>query len=421
MSATAAKRRIVLATRTMACGGAETAHLLLAEQLVRAGHEVTVMTTGTTGAWFDRIAEVGAAPLHVAGRDTRHPLRHALRCAAVIRAGGYDVALLSNSERFAHAAAATLPQRTAVIPWIHSDDDDAYRKALVARRAWNVAVAVSPRVAAEARRRSDRPVEWIPNGVSVPADVGGREHRGFEQPAEVLFAGRLDERSKGVLLLPRLFALLRERRIARRFHVVGDGPDRGALEEALARIGIAEAVQLHGAQPREALLRRLLASHVAVMPSRFEGLPTVPIEAQILGCVPVATRLEGVTDAAIRDGATGVLVDERTPEAFAAAVTDVCASPARWQQLSDAGRAWAPTAFAPAAMAARFATLFDAVDAGRYPAQRSPLWPVDLRAFTWREHVPRALRGHGVGRWLRRRLGREREGHPPHTPTSAAP
>ena len=397
--------RIAIVTRAVHCGGAEAVTLALADDLVRRGHEVTIVTTADPGEWFGRIEETGARTRHIEGKHTRHPVAHAFHCARVVRDGHFNVVLLSNSERFVHAALPMLPPRVAVVPWIRSDDEDAYRKAGIHRRAWNVAVAVSPKVAETARSRLGRPVEYIPNGILPPDGmVAERLPRGPTH--RLLFAGRLDNRSKGLWLLPEILRRVRASGIEATLSVVGDGPDRNELERRVVDAGQGQWVRFAGALPRSDVFAEYMQADILVAPSHFEGLPNAPIEAQWCGCVPVASRLPGVMDAAIRDSETGILVEPGNAGAFADAIAQLLREPARWLSLSREGRRWSRETFKASTMGSRFEELFAAISAGRFPpVRRRCLVPVALSAFTWREYIPRSLHRLGIGRRLRTAIG----------------
>jgi glycosyltransferase involved in cell wall biosynthesis len=97
--------------------------------------------------------------------------------------------------------------------------------------------------------------------------------------------------------------------------VAGDGPERGRLEGAPRTrfLGNVERVEDVLAQ-----------ADVLLLTSRTEGLPAAAIEAGMAG-VPVAAPAVGGLREIVVPGETGVLFDDRTPEAVAAAVTAAAA------------------------------------------------------------------------------------------------
>ncbi len=112
-------------------------------------------------------------------------------------------------------------------------------------------------------------------------------------PVRIVYAGKLS-RSKGVPWLLRALAGIESP--AWRLHLVGggSGDERRECLELAAVLG--DRVRVHGALPQTELAALLGRSHVFVLPSLFEGLPLVLLEALACGCRLVATRLPGVDE-----------------------------------------------------------------------------------------------------------------------------
>ena len=99
--------------------------------------------------------------------------------------------------------------------------------------------------------------------------------------------------------------------------IVGDGPERGALQADVSRRGLNGKVVLAGERGNVADL--LLAADCFLFPSESEGLPNALIEACLAGLPIVACRVGGVSDV-VKDRETALLVPPRSPSALAAAV-----------------------------------------------------------------------------------------------------
>jgi len=107
-------------------------------------------------------------------------------------------------------------------------------------------------------------------------------------------------------------------RIPRLAHlVVGDGPLRGALEDAVRRDGLASTVRVVGA--RSDVGDILAASDVILLASRTEGMPGVLIEAGMTSVPSVAYAVGGVAEV-VEDGATGILAPPSDVSALALGV-----------------------------------------------------------------------------------------------------
>jgi len=106
--------------------------------------------------------------------------------------------------------------------------------------------------------------------------------------------------------------------------LVGEGPDRPAIEAEIAERGLESAVRVVGY--RTDAIRFYAIADVLAIPSHSEGLPMVLLEAMRHEVPVVATRVGGVPEA-LTDGETGRLVPPADPEALAGALADVLEQP----------------------------------------------------------------------------------------------
>jgi glycosyltransferase involved in cell wall biosynthesis len=137
--------------------------------------------------------------------------------------------------------------------------------------------------------------------------------------------------------------------------VAGDGPSLAELKERLrttaGRVVFTGAIQ-------QAEVPALLAQHdVLLMPSRYEGFGLVLIEAMAAGCVPVASRIQGVTDAVVEHGRTGFLFPVGAVGTAAALVRRLCDQRATVTAMALSAREDAKKRFALDTVAASYADL----------------------------------------------------------------
>lgn len=142
--------------------------------------------------------------------------------------------------------------------------------------------------------------------------------------------GALIER-KGQRLAIEALARLRDATLL----LVGDGPDRSALERHARRLGVAPRVRFLGARPHGEIATLMAAADVLVAPSRSEGLANVWVEAMACGTPVVASAVGGAGEAI--GGAGGRLVPLNA-EAIAGAVRALLDDPPEQQQVRDAAR-----------------------------------------------------------------------------------
>lgn len=115
-------------------------------------------------------------------------------------------------------------------------------------------------------------------------------NKGTAPPVEFLYAGKLS-RAKGVPFLLRAFAQLDPNKV--RLHLVGSGT--GVEKDECLQIAekASEIVTVHGSMAQEKLAKLMQQCHVFVLPSFFEGLPLVLLEALSSGCRIVCSDLPG--------------------------------------------------------------------------------------------------------------------------------
>jgi glycosyltransferase involved in cell wall biosynthesis len=378
------------------CGGVEMFLLRLCPHLRARGYDVEVLTTEERGEWFERMAaEVPTSHVEGCGRFPR--ASHPLRVGAWLARARYDAVLL-NGDEMAQQSLTMLPDRVVALPVIHSDSETTYRLNFANADAWNALVAVGPRIADRARAQFPaRPVVEILHGVPLPepAALAGR-YPAPRDELRIIFVGRIVQHVKNVLLLPEALRRCREAGVNARLTVAGDGPDLPLLRSRIHELSLAEHVRFVGAVPPEEVYRLLLDHHVLLLPSFFEGFGLAPLEAQACGCVPVASRLEGVTTPAMEEGKTGRLVAVGDVAGFADALTELGRDPEHWTTMSAAARAFAAERFSLERMTDDYARLIDAAVAGRYPLPRSRRGrlPVDPSMY-WRQCVPSWVRAAG--------------------------
>jgi glycosyltransferase involved in cell wall biosynthesis len=182
----------------------------------------------------------------------------------------------------------------------------------------------------------------IRNGVALPDDDGpdgGRRREALRAALEldgpVVGAVSRLHRQKGVIYLLRAAPEILRRRPEARIVVAGGGPLEGELRRLVTRLGQDRRVLLLGERSDA---RDLLALFdVLVLPSLWEGLPLVLLEAAMLGKPIVATDIDGVREV-VRDGETGLLVPPARPDALAAAVVGLLDDPGLAARLGGAAR-----------------------------------------------------------------------------------
>jgi glycosyltransferase involved in cell wall biosynthesis len=173
----------------------------------------------------------------------------------------------------------------------------------------------------------------------------------------LLFAGRLAEQKRVDDLLKALDLLQHVEPDARTL-IAGDGPLRTSLQATASAYHLDDRVTFLG--HRDDVPRLIAAADLVVLPSAYEGLPNVVLEAMWFQKPVVATAAPGTTELVV-DGQTGVLVPVGDVRCLARALRDVIRNPSFAQRLGKAGRAHVEANFRVDSMVAQFAELYENV------------------------------------------------------------
>ncbi len=224
--------------------------------------------------------------------------------------------------------AAGLPVlRTEHLPWLITDPGQRQDYATALRHVDGL-VAVSGTAGASWQAALAGmiapPLRVVPNGIAAPRPATARE--AVRQalglaPADmlVLHVGRfMPQKAQEVLVAA--FALLPDD-LSARLLMIGDGETRAAVAAQ------ATGLPVTFLDAREDLPCVMRAADLFVLPSRFEGLPLVLLEAMALGLPVVATRICGIVDALGADH-PGLVPPDDAP-ALATAMAARLSDPAR--------------------------------------------------------------------------------------------
>jgi len=230
-------------------------------------------------------------------------------------------------------------------------------------------VCVSRDVAEFSRRVGGLPAEKlsvIPNGVDVErfaeaepldlAELGVAAGR-----RAIVCVGRLDEQKRSAWLAmhaPQLFERLPQHDLV----FVGDGPQRDIIYSTSKQLGVADRVHLVGR--RDDVPRVLRACDLLVLPSAWEGMPNVVLEAMAAALPVVATQVEGVCEL-LGPGAAAQTIPVGDQEALVLQAFSLLSHPTHSQQVGAENQRRVRENFSLPAMCEAYAALYRRLLAAR--------------------------------------------------------
>jgi glycosyltransferase involved in cell wall biosynthesis len=377
--------RLLIVVTLAEVGGAQTFVSLLVEGL-RARYDIDVASHGREGAIVDACERLGLRYHHVEhlvrDPDPRHDLPAIFEIRALVRRLQPDLVQL-NSSKAGLVARVALANSVPVVFTAHGwafarPGPTALAYAAIERTVAPLAsaiVCVSERDRELALSlgvaRSDR-MHVVYNGVAVP-EMPPQRGRWPDRPVLACIARLAPQKDVALLLDALALPGMQDWQLK----VFGDGPDRAAIEQRIARHGLEPRVELCG--DRRDVPQQLLACDALALPSNWEGLPYSILEAMGAALPVVASSVGGVPEMVI-EGETGFLVRRGDTVGFAAALQRLQQDGARARSMGLAGHALVRARFGVATMIDRYDELFQAVL--RVRAHEGARAPVRVRPMT---------------------------------------
>jgi glycosyltransferase involved in cell wall biosynthesis len=350
----AAPTRIAFCITDLDAGGAERALVQIVTRLDRNRWEPFVFCLSGEGELSAVLREAGIPVVCLGAGRKRHGLRVVWELSK--RLAKLRPTILQTFLYHANIA-GRLAGKAARIPLIVSGIRVAEKRGplrLWFDRAtgWMIArhICVSQDVAAFSAARGGLPVakiRVIPNGVDAArlAEAQPADLTQFGIPAgsrTLLYVGRLDPQ-KGPFVLMAAVRELLPRYPEVHVLVVGDGPLGVKLRAWATKVGLSERVHFIGRRNDVPSLMR--AAEIFVLPSLWEGLPNVVLEAMAAGVPVIASRVEGISDLLV-DDRTGIVVPANSSAALVEAIDRLLSDPQHAHQMAHSAQHYVREQFA---------------------------------------------------------------------------
>lgn len=181
-------------------------------------------------------------------------------------------------------------------------------------------------------------IDVIPVGIDLERIIKIAPAR---ESTDVLFAGRLIH-EKRVDLLLNAIAVAKKEIPTITCAIIGDGPERGLLEDLAVKLGVEENVIFTGFVDQDGLTAYMKASKVFVLPSIREGFGLVIVEANACGLPVISIRHDmSAVRELVKDGVNGFLVNDISSREIAEAITKLVTDEALRERLAENGFAMA--------------------------------------------------------------------------------
>lgn len=376
-------------------GGVSTFVLSLGKYFSSLGHDVTVITEQSQGAWYPEIAQSGLKSDYMnIGRAEWLPFGkfiYARTIGKFLNKGKYDVIILNHCI-FAQLAAHRFNKKSIVISVVHNDNYGVYL--VGSRNIHNIDGVSCVSIAAYkgAHQHIDnQKLYCIPNGIELPDipvnPISGNNY----QTIKIIFVGRLNHEQKGIYFIPEILKVCRkEAAFPFELTIVGDGPEKNTLISLLKEKKVDDLVTFKGIIPRAEVYKLYMSHHVFLMPSFYEGLPLTLIESMSCGCVPVASYLENITNYCVEDGVDGFLPPVGEIQAFADSIIKLGNNPDILIKMSTLCVEKAATDFSVERMGSDYLNLIHALQEKRQSGEYTPEG-FKLHNYHWKDFFPDKL------------------------------
>jgi glycosyltransferase involved in cell wall biosynthesis len=325
-----------------------------------------------------------------------NPAAMARRLIQHLQEQGYSaMVILPGCYPFVSSLPPFLPREIRCMARMPHNARGVYWPTAVMADHFNRVIAVSPRLKSDVVARygvAAAKVAVIANGVDIDRFQPGEG----AAPRRAIYVGRIEDVQKNVFLLPKILARALTHDPEAHLTVVGSGPDSERLQKRFLALGLDGHFEILGRVDSSEIPAILRQHGVFILPSRFEGCSNSTLEAMACGCVPIVSRLPGISDHMVIHGRSGFLFAPGDWRGMGDEWGQLIRPDAIWAQARLAARNQVVSRFSLDRMADAYRHLFQAVmtESDPRPLPR-PLddFTLDARlGSTWRRWIPEIVK-----------------------------
>lgn len=365
------KIRVLQCIETISSGGVEQTRLTLAKYLPKDRFEIKIICTYAGGPIADRLRNEGVE-LIVVG-SMKHPLHWTIHKQV-------QAVISSYRPHIIHGAIFEGNSMAAISGWIKSvpciileetsDPQNRSPKAdWLLRQLMKVAdaiLAISPDVENYLKKKAKinpSKIRMIFNGVPIPEQVDPnlvrlkKEELGISEDEIVIgFVGRLYNDHKRVTDLVDAIFKINDPKV--KLLVVGDGRDRGIIEDLIRKLDLENQVILVGFQESTGLFYSVM--DILCVPSAREGFGLVAVEGMMRKKPVIASKVGGLQNIII-DKETGFLLPPNSPTSLAENISFLIKNKIKRESMGEKGYLVAIEKFSAERYAKKVSELYEAI------------------------------------------------------------
>ncbi len=332
----------LIVTAFVSAGGAERVALDLMESLAEQVNFALAFTEPSANDWEARFRRVCSAIERV--RDVKE-------LEAFAAETDCKIAVISSTGLGYQAAPALEGRGLRVFDIVHNSAEAGWVSESIRQDRFidaHFAVGAAQRKALADGGVPESKILLSPNGVDVAARFNRRSYLTRMEELRVRFGirdgqavvcwvGRLSPEKDPLLFVETIRRLAASKPDADlRALMLGDGPERLAVEGAIRKAGLTSTIETLGV--RDDTAEALAVSDIFVLPSAVEGSPITLLEAMSMGCAAAAADVGAVSEV-LQHRKNGLLVSDRSAAAFGAAIAELLDNPDLRDRLGAAARA----------------------------------------------------------------------------------
>lgn len=350
--------RYLITVSSLTSGSGLSRYVFSLCKLLSVDNEIYVLTTHNTEdtSYERKELDCCGKNINLISLGTRYKAMKYLMSLNWIRKIKPDV-IVNNYNAVTQFLLPFLCSKIRIVHVLHADDPDVYRVATI--NAKNTDAWIAPTIALArhfnelTNNKYQSSVRIIPHGV---AESKYTKHQ-IGTTLRIVFAGVLMEH-KGVNHLPAICQRIKEKGVNYHFIIIGDGVLKEFLQHKFREEIKVGQVIMTGVIPHNQVYDIMGQSDVFLYPTNCDSFGLVIAEAMMNGAVPVAGRLDGITDNIVSDECNGFLVNPHDVESFAEKVSFLYNNYAKLTEMRDCAMQTARTLFSESVMAANYREFF---------------------------------------------------------------